>query len=53
MLRSTSNLIGVVIDGIALGEPSVDEETGEFVWDHPGLVNGDIVPNDWSEFNAA
>ena len=52
MLRSATDASGVVIDGVTLGIPAEDPETGELIWDHPGLVEGEIVPNEWSEFGA-
>lgn len=45
-LRCPSDVSDVVIDGVILGDPAQDEETGEYLWDHPGIPEGDIVPDD-------
>lgn len=49
-LRSTGDVSDVIIDGVTLGEPAIDDITGENVWDHPSIPDGDIVANDWATF---
>lgn len=50
-LRSTFNWTGREVNGCVLGEPAVDEKTGEFIWDGAvptGEINvdGDILQKD-------
>lgn len=47
-LRCTSDVSDVEIDGVTLGDPAIDPATGENVWDHPGIPDGDIVPDEWA-----
>ena len=53
-LRSTFNWTGRDVNGCILGEPAVDEKTGEFIWDGAvpfGEINvdGDILQKDDKE----
>lgn len=48
-LRSATNWTGREINGVILGEPAVDEVTGEFIWDHPGIP-GDYIDLDGDIF---
>jgi hypothetical protein len=50
ILRSEFDLTGTVVNGCILGEPGIDEETGEMLWVHPDLPSGDIEPDPWAEF---
>ena len=51
-LRSTYDLAGAVVNGVELAPGALDEATGEYVWDGPGLPEGDIVPDEWSLYAA-
>ena len=53
-LRSTFNWTGREVNGCILGEPALDEKTGEFIWDGAvptGEINvdGDILQKDDKE----
>lgn len=54
-LRSATDWTGREVDGVILGEPVVDEATGDYLWDHPTLP-GDIIDTDgdiWQEVDNA
>lgn len=42
MLTSTTNHTGCVINGVTLGEPAFDPETGVYCWDHGTLPEGEV-----------
>jgi hypothetical protein len=48
-LRSSTDWTGRDINGVILGEPVVDEVTGEFLWDHPAIP-GDYIDLDGDIF---
>ena len=43
-IKSTDNWSGTRINGVTLGEPAIDPDTGEFHWDG-GVPNGVVDVN--------
>lgn len=41
-IRSNTDLSGTIVNGVLLGEPAMDPDTGEFMWDHENIPQADI-----------